>query len=65
MAALTRRPAARWLVPLGVVCAIVLIAAMTAVIRAVSERRSAAGAKRHHAGRRSLRRRMWPAFPAP
>jgi hypothetical protein len=36
MAALTRRPAARWLVPLGVVCAIVLIAAMTAVIRAVS-----------------------------
>jgi hypothetical protein len=36
MAALTRRPAARWLVPLGVVCAIALIAAMTAIIRAAS-----------------------------
>jgi outer membrane lipoprotein-sorting protein len=36
MAALTRRPAARWLVPLGVVCAIALIAAMTAVIRAAA-----------------------------
>ena len=36
MAALTRRPAVRWLVPLGVVCAITLIAAMTAVIRAAS-----------------------------
>ena len=36
MAALTRRPAARWLVPLAVVCAIALIAAMTAVIRAAS-----------------------------
>ncbi|HEY9483915.1 MAG TPA: hypothetical protein VIR00_13220 [Micromonosporaceae bacterium] len=36
MAALTRRPAARWLVPLSVVCAIALIAAMTAVIRAAS-----------------------------
>jgi hypothetical protein len=34
MAALTRRPVVRWLVPLGVVCAIALIAAMTAVIRA-------------------------------
>jgi outer membrane lipoprotein-sorting protein len=36
MAALTRRPAARWLVPLGVVCAIALIAAMTAIIRAAA-----------------------------
>ena len=36
MAALTRRPAVRWLVPLGVVCAIALIAAMTAVIRAAA-----------------------------
>jgi hypothetical protein len=36
MAALTRRPAARWLVPLAVVCAIALIAAMTAVIRAAA-----------------------------
>lgn len=36
MAALTRRPAARWLVPLGVVCAIALIAAMIAVIRAAT-----------------------------
>ncbi len=36
MAALTRRSAVRWLVPLGVVCAIALIAAMTAVIRAAA-----------------------------
>ena len=36
MAALARRPAVRWLVPLGVVCAIALIAAMTAVIRAAA-----------------------------
>ena len=36
MAALTRRSAARWLVPLGVVCAIALIAAMTAIIRAAT-----------------------------
>ena len=36
MAALTRRPTARWLVPLGVVCAIALIAAMTAIIRSAS-----------------------------
>jgi hypothetical protein len=34
MAALTRRSAVRWLVPLGVVCAIAVIAAMTAIIRA-------------------------------
>ena len=53
MAALTRRPTARWLVPLGVVCAIALIAAMTAIIRAAVRRRSAAGAERHDAGRRS------------
>jgi hypothetical protein len=36
MAALTRRPAGRWLVPLGVVCAIALIAALTGVIRAAA-----------------------------